>query len=147
METNFAVRNCRILNLSIFAQVPSVFAGWAHRHRDQLGGDPKCAHVKLVSQPTEKSMVHKLAIALATVSAITFGSTLGASAMHGGPGGFHGSFARPAFMHPGFHGHFAFRHHRFFRDRFFFVGGPFYDDGCIERVWTRRGWRWVNVCY
>jgi hypothetical protein len=109
-------------------------------------------------------MIHKLAIALVTVSAMTLASTFSASAMHGGAGGFHGSFAhsngassafaRPEFPHPGFRDHlgfrdhFAFRHHRFLRDRFFFVGDPFYyDDACIERVWTRWGWRWVNICY
>jgi hypothetical protein len=103
-------------------------------------------------------MVHKPAIALATVSAITLGSTLSASAFHGGAGGFRGGlahpgftssgFTRPGLVHPGFRDHFAFRHHRFFRDRFFFAGDPFYDDDtCIERVRTRWGWRWVNFCY
>ena len=108
-------------------------------------------------------MVHKLAIALATASIFALGSTLSASAMHGGAGsshgGYHGSFAHPNFASPsvahpgirdhfGFRNRFAFRHHRFVRDRFFFVGDPFfYDDACIERVWTRRGWRLVNICY
>ena len=103
-------------------------------------------------------MVHKLTIALATVSAIALGSTLSASAhsMHGmGTAGFHSfhatspnfmhpGMASPSFVHPGFH-----HHHRFFHDRFFFAGDPvfYYDDGCIERVWTHRGWRWVNICY
>jgi hypothetical protein len=152
-QTNFDDRNCRIRKLSIFGVVPSVLGGWTHRRRDQLGGNPKCAHIKLLSQPTGYPMVQKLAIALATVSAITLGSTLSASAMHGGAGAFHGGFAHPGyassgFAHPGFRDHFAFRHHRFFRDRFFFAGGPFYyDDACIERVWTHWGWRWVNICY
>ncbi|MBO0758528.1 MAG: hypothetical protein J2P54_21980, partial [Bradyrhizobiaceae bacterium] len=71
-------------------------------------------------------MVHKLTIALATVSAIALGSTLSASAMHSGhamgAGGFHSFHASPSFTHPGmasphfahpgFRHHFAFRHHR-----------------------------------
>jgi hypothetical protein len=42
--------------------------------------------------------------------------------------------------------HFAFRHHRFFRNRVAFVGGYGYDD-CYTRVWTRWGWRWIYACY
>jgi hypothetical protein len=73
----------------------------------------------------------------------------------GGPGigraavGRPGSFARVAVAHP----RFAFRDHRFrFRNRFFFAAAfpyGYYDsyyDGCYERIWTRWGWRLVNVC-
>ena len=45
--------------------------------------------------------------------------------------------------------HFAFRHHRFFRNRFAVlgVGLPYaYDDGCYTRVWTALGWRWTYIC-
>jgi hypothetical protein len=62
-----------------------------------------------------------------------------------GPRSFAFTGNRVAFAH-----HFPFHHHRFFRNRFFFVGAPFayayYDDGCYERVWTRWGWHWINVC-
>jgi hypothetical protein len=48
-------------------------------------------------------------------------------------------------------GRFPIHHRHFFRNRFFFAGAPFayayYDDGCYQHVWTRWGWRWVNVCY
>jgi hypothetical protein len=53
-----------------------------------------------------------------------------------------------------FHNRFAFRHHRFFRNRFAFggVGAGFYDydsyyDSCYTRAWTPYGWQWTNVCY
>ena len=75
----------------------------------------------------------------------------GGFARMGGPGigraavGHPGSFARVAVAHP----RFAFRDHRFrFRNRFFFAAAfPYgYYDGCYERIWTRWGWRLVNVC-
>jgi hypothetical protein len=70
----------------------------------------------------------------------------------GGPGisraafvGRSAPFARVAVAHP----RFAFRDHRFrFRNRFIFAAAfPYgYYDGCYERIWTRWGWRLVNVC-
>ena len=115
-------------------------------------------------------MMRKIAIALAAVAVVTAGSTLSASAMHGGHGGgfggghFGGHFG--GFGHPGmagpavFHGNhfvgnrFAFRrpffHHRFFGPRFAFLGVGFpygYYDSCYGRVWTPWGWRWRYVCY
>jgi hypothetical protein len=115
-------------------------------------------------------MVREIAIALAAVAVVTAGSTLSASAMHGGGhgggfggghfgGGHFGGFGHPGMAHPAtFHGHhFAFRdrdrfffRHRFFADRFAFVGVGFpygYYDGCYARVWTPWGWRWRYVCY
>jgi hypothetical protein len=77
--------------------------------------------------------------------------SIGGFARMGGPGigrpavGRPGSFARVAVAHP----RFAFRDHRFrFRNRFFFAAAfPYaYNDGCYERIWTRRGWRLINVC-
>jgi hypothetical protein len=113
-------------------------------------------------------MASRIAIAVTAVIAITVGSTLGASAMHGGGGmghggmghggmgGWHGGFGHSGFSH-GFHHGFAFRHdrddhfhfrHRFFRNEFVFAGVPYgYDDGCYVRVWTRWGWRLRSVCY
>src|SRR5262250_1990259 len=55
-------------------------------------------------------MMRKIAIALAAVAAVTAGSTLSASAMHGGFGGMHGGFGG---MHGGFsgmHGGFSGMH-------------------------------------
>ena len=121
-------------------------------------------------------MVRKIAMALAAVAVVTAGSTLSASAMHGGGfGGGHfgghfggfgwghfGGFGHPGMSGPAFHSNhfvgnrFAFRdrdrffHHRFFRNRFAFfgVGYPYgYADGCYTRVWTPWGWRWRYVCY
>jgi hypothetical protein len=70
---------------------------------------------------------------------------------HAGPVGFAGARSMAwrgnhvAFAHNG-----AFRRHHFFRNRFIFAGAPFayayYDNGCYERVWTRWGWRWTDVC-
>jgi hypothetical protein len=126
-------------------------------------------------------MLRKIIIALAAVACVTAGSTFSADARfgsgggggmgHGGFGGIgHGGFgghgiSRAAFGHAGgfvggrsFGGSrfavrngFAFRHGRFFRNRFVFVGGPFlsgygYDD-CYRPVWTPWGWRWTFVCY
>jgi hypothetical protein len=125
-------------------------------------------------------MMRKIAIALAAVAVVTAGSTLSASAMHGGHGGgfggghfggfggghFGGHFggfghphmAGPAMIH-GNHfvgNRFAFRdrgrffHHRFFRNRFAFLGVGFpygYYDSCYTRVWTPWGWRWRYACY
>jgi hypothetical protein len=108
-------------------------------------------------------MVSKIAIAVTAVIAITVGSTLSASAMHGGGGmghggmgGWHGGYSHPGFSH-GFHHGFAFRHdrddrfrfrHRFFRNEFVFAGVPYgYDDDCYIRVRTRWGWRLRSVCY
>jgi len=108
-------------------------------------------------------MASKTAIAMTAVIAITVGSTLSASAMHGGGGmghggmgGWHGGSSHPGFSH-GFHHGFAFRHdrddrfrfrHRFFRNEFVFAGVPYgYDDDCYIRVRTRWGWRLRSVCY
>jgi hypothetical protein len=94
------------------------------------------------------------------------GGHVGAAHMGGFGGAAHmGGFGHAAFAHPGgvrqfgvarpfvfpghhfaFHNRFAFRH-RFFRDRFAFIGGPLAYDDCYTRVWTQWGWRWVNVCY
>jgi hypothetical protein len=116
-------------------------------------------------------MASKTAIAMTAVIAITVGSTMGASAMHGGGGmghggggmgmghggmgGWHGGYSHSGFSH-GFHHGFAFRHdrddrfrfrHRFFRNEFVFAGAPYGYDDCLVRVWTRRGWRLRSVCY
>ncbi len=112
-------------------------------------------------------MVRKMVIVLAAATAVIAGSTLEASARmgHGGfghmggfaRGGFDhgafvrsGGFGRSAAFHPGaFRGHrFAFRHHRFFRNRFVaFAAIPYaYSDSCYARVWTPAGWRWRYVC-
>jgi hypothetical protein len=40
--------------------------------------------------------------------------------------------------------------HRFFRNRFAFIGvggGGWGYSGCYTRVWTYYGWVWRNVCY
>jgi hypothetical protein len=80
------------------------------------------------------------------------GGSVGFSAMSG-PRSM-GSFSRSgswsgnrmAGRHHGHHGH------RFFRNRFAFVGGygyypyDYYDD-CYRRVWTPYGWRWRYACY
>jgi len=75
-----------------------------------------------------------------------------------GPSGFAGmspGFSRAAVGHPGSfarvgvaHPRFAGRHHRFHNRFFVYAGGyPYgYYDGCYERIWTRWGWRVVNVC-
>ncbi|SRR5437879_5624341 len=76
-----------------------------------------------------------------------------------GPGGFarmSPGFSRAAVGHPSSfarvgvaHPRFAFRDHRFrFRNRLFFAAAfPYgYSDGCYERIWTRWGWRLINVC-
>jgi hypothetical protein len=109
-------------------------------------------------------MASKIAIAMTAVIAITVGSTMGASAMHGGGGmgmghggmgGWHGGSSHSGFS-PGFHHGFAFRHdrddrfrfrHRFFRNEFVFAGAPYGYDDCLVRVWTRWGWRLRSVCY
>jgi hypothetical protein len=60
-------------------------------------------------------------------------------------GGMHVATAHPVMMFGhGFHGH-----HRFFRNRFVFVGGGggWGYSGCYTRVWTYWGWTWRNVCY
>ena len=78
-------------------------------------------------------MASTTAIAMTAVIAITVGSTMGASAMHGGGGmghggggmgmghggmgGWHGGYSHSGFSH-GFHHGFAFRHDR--DDRFAF---------------------------
>jgi hypothetical protein len=74
--------------------------------------------------------------------------SIGGFARMGGPGiGRVGigraPFARVAVAHP----RFAFRHRRF-HNRFFFAAAfPVgYYDSCYERIWTRWGWRLVNVC-
>jgi hypothetical protein len=85
-------------------------------------------------------MMRKIAMALATVAVVAAGSTLSASAMHGGFGGGHfggggghfggfggghfgghfGGFGHPAMAHPAmFHNHFDHRFGFRDRDRFF----------------------------
>ena len=117
-------------------------------------------------------MVRKIVIALAAAGAVIAGSAFDASARMGGMGGHGGMgmgrasigsagfarmggpgigrvgigrapFARVAVAHP----RFAFRHHRF-HNRFFFAAAfPIgYYDSCYERIWTRWGWRLINVC-
>jgi hypothetical protein len=83
-------------------------------------------------------MMRKLAITVAAV-AIAVGSTLTASAMHGGH--FRGHFGNHAFFARPFHHHFG--------RGFFFAEVPYaYDnDVCYMRVWTRWGWRWRSICY
>jgi hypothetical protein len=93
------------------------------------------------------------------------GFSRGGGFSHGGGfsrGG--GGFSRSAVAHSGrfagvrhfgFRDRSAFRHrfdgrHRFFRNRFAFVGAAFpygYYDSCYTRVWTPWGWRWQSVCY
>jgi len=53
-------------------------------------------------------------------------------------------FARVAVAHP----RIFFRNRRFHNRFFVFAGGyPYsYYDSCYERIWTRWGWRLVNVC-
>ncbi len=118
-------------------------------------------------------MMRTIVIALAAAAAVIAVSTLAASARSGGMGhggmghgGFarmgvgHAGFARPGFVRPGgfaaarpfaFRGNrFAFRHHRFHRNRLVFVGAglPYaYYDSCYRRIWTPWGWRWSFVCY
>jgi hypothetical protein len=74
----------------------------------------------------------------------------GGGGMHfGGGGGWHGGgmhsghFSRFAF-HDRDHFHNRFFHHRF--HRFAFVGAYADYNGCLRRVWTSYGPRWVNVC-
>lgn len=63
-----------------------------------------------------------------------------AFAFHGNRFAFHNRFAFR--HHP-----FFFRHHRFFRHSFAFIGGPLFAyDSCFRRIWTRWGWRWINLC-
>ena len=64
-----------------------------------------------------------------------------------GPGLGRSAIGRPSsFARLGVHPRFAFRHHRFHNRFFVFAGGYPYYDSCYERVWTRWGWRLVNVC-
>jgi hypothetical protein len=95
-------------------------------------------------------MVSKMAILAAAVMAVSIGSTVSASARHGGMMGSSG------FSHSGISHGFAFRHdrddrfhfrHRFFRDGFVFAGAPYDYDDCYTRVWTRWGWRVRSLCY
>ena len=111
-------------------------------------------------------MVRKIVIALAAAGAIIAGSALDASARMGGGHGGHvgmagmgrgwmsmsrgsiGGFARmggPGIGRVGIGPRFAFRHHRF-HNRFFFAAAFPYGYSCYERVWTRWGWRLINVC-
>ena len=94
-------------------------------------------------------MVSKIAIATAAVMAIGIGSTVNASAGHGGMG-------HAGIGHSGFGHGFAFRHdrddrfhfrHRFFHSGFVFAGAPYGYDDCYTRVWTRWGWRVRSLCY
>jgi hypothetical protein len=110
---------------------------------------------------------------LGRVSGGGFGRTAFAGSGFASPGGFERFAATRPFAGPGTRfafnnrtafrkssfvsNRFAFRHHRFFRNRFAFAFGAafpydYYDygsyyDNCYERVWTRWGWRWINVCY
>jgi len=80
------------------------------------------------------------------------------SGMGGGPRFAGAGFAGPRFAHAGFAPRFAhagfhrpFFHHRFHHRRFAFIGAPYlYADygyyGCLRRVWTAYGPRWVNTC-
>ena len=62
-------------------------------------------------------------------------------------------FGAHAAFRPQFGFHRPFFHHRFFHHRFHrfaFIGVPYYAtyyDDCWQRVWTRYGLQWVNVCY
>jgi hypothetical protein len=68
-------------------------------------------------------------------------------AIGGGPRFAGAGFAGPRFAHAGFRHGF---HHRFHHRRFAFIGAPYlyagYNYGCLRRVWTAYGPRWVNVC-
>ena len=88
-------------------------------------------------------MVRKILIAFTAAAAVTAGSTMTASAMHGAVG--HGIIARPF----GFHEHrMGFHHFPFFRDRFAFYGvGYPYTEDCFAPAWTTWGWRWRYLCY
>ena len=116
-------------------------------------------------------MVRKIVIALAAAGAIIAGSALDASARMGGGHGGHGGMGgmghggmgmsrgsiggfarmggpgigRVGIGRVGIGPRFAFRHHRF-HNRFFFAAAFPYGYSCYERVWTRWGWRLVNVC-
>jgi hypothetical protein len=77
----------------------------------------------------------------------------GGGGMHGGGGGMHfggGGGWHGGGMHSGHFSRFAFHdrghffHHRF--HRFAFVGAYADYNGCLRRVWTSYGPRWVNVC-
>jgi len=50
-------------------------------------------------------------------------------------------FARVAVAHP----RIFLRHHRF-HNRFFVAAAFPYGYSCYERIWTRWGWRLINVC-
>jgi hypothetical protein len=79
---------------------------------------------------------------------------MGGGGMRFSGGGFAGprfaraGFAGPRFAHAGFHR--PFFHHRFHHRRFAFIGAPYlyagYNYGCLRRVWTAYGPRWVNTC-
>jgi len=89
-------------------------------------------------------MVRKLLIALAAAAAVTAGSTMTASAMHGWHAMGGGFAARPF----GFHEHrFGFHHFPFFPDRFALYGSYPYTEDCFAPVWTPWGWRWRYTCY
>jgi hypothetical protein len=88
-------------------------------------------------------MVRLMTITLAVLATIAVGFSFNSPALARGMGhaGFShsGGFGHAAFGHPG-----GFRH-RFLGPGFAFVGVSY--DSCYARVWTRWGWRWVNVCY
>jgi hypothetical protein len=106
-------------------------------HAPGAGADP--------AQGWSSVMVRKLLIALAAAAAVTAGSTMTASAMHGWHGMGGGFAARPF----GFHEHrFGFHHFPFFPNRFalYGVGYPYTED-CFAPIWTPWGWRWRYMCY
>jgi hypothetical protein len=53
----------------------------------------------------------------------------------------------PSFDHFDHH-HFVFNHRGFLAPGFATVAGRYaYDEDYYQRVWTRWGWRLVDVCY
>jgi hypothetical protein len=87
-------------------------------------------------------MVRRLLMALAATAAVTAGSTMTASAMHGWHG--RAGFAARPF---GFHEHrLGFHYFPSFRDRFAFYGVAYTED-CFAPIWTPWGWRWRYLCY
>jgi hypothetical protein len=84
---------------------------------------------------------------------VSMGGTGGMGGMSHAGMGFAG-VSHVGAWHPGGFNRFDGHHRVFFRHRFLFapgfayVGAPYaYDDSCYQRVWTRWGWRLVDVCY